>query len=311
MPNLREKFDVIILPPAGGFGGASISSAVNGIPMRGNAMPWKNTAEMPNLFAPGLDETDDMRGGLGYSGIANLEQFVRDGGLLIAVQGSAGLPIAAGMTQNVNLTEPAGLNAPGSVVLSTVDDAKSPVTYGYADKLYIYFHQGPVFTVGTGAGGAGGGGGGEGAGQRASGRGSATDPDVIQARQYEPPEKPVKRSPREQELYVSDEARLSQSPFLTPAAEMPRVVLRYAPEKDLMLSGMMVGARDVAEKPAIVDVPHGKGHVLLFSNNPFWRGETMGSFFLVFNAMFNYDHLDAGRTLPNQQQKNAVAGQDQ
>jgi hypothetical protein len=25
----------------------------------------------------------------------------------------------------------------------------------------------------------------------------------------------------------------------------------------------------------------------------------MGSFFLVFNSMFNYDHLDAGRTLPN------------
>ena len=46
----------------------------------------------------------------------------------------------------------------------------------------------------------------------------------------------------------------------------------------------------------MVDVPHGKGHVVLFANNPFWRGETMGSFFLVFNAMMNYDHLNAGRT---------------
>jgi len=25
-----------------------------------------------------------------------------------------------------------------------------------------------------------------------------------------------------------------------------------------------------------------------------WRGETMGSYFLVFNAMLNFDHLDAG-----------------
>jgi hypothetical protein len=45
-------------------------------------------------------------------------------------------------------------------------------------------------------------------------------------------------------------------------------------------------------------VPHGKGHVLLFANNPMWRDETMGSFFLVFNAMLNYDHLNAGRTAP-------------
>ncbi|PYP91262.1 MAG: hypothetical protein DMG65_08275 [Candidatus Angelobacter sp. Gp1-AA117] len=45
----------------------------------------------------------------------------------------------------------------------------------------------------------------------------------------------------------------------------------------------------------MVDVPHGKGHVVLFANNPMWRGETMGSFFLVFNAIINYDHLNAGR----------------
>jgi hypothetical protein len=25
-----------------------------------------------------------------------------------------------------------------------------------------------------------------------------------------------------------------------------------------------------------------------------WRGETMGSYFLIFNAMLNFDHLDAG-----------------
>jgi hypothetical protein len=46
----------------------------------------------------------------------------------------------------------------------------------------------------------------------------------------------------------------------------------------------------------VVDVPHGKGHVILFANNPMWRNETMGSFFLVFNAVMNYDHLDAGRS---------------
>jgi len=46
-----------------------------------------------------------------------------------------------------------------------------------------------------------------------------------------------------------------------------------------------------------VDVPVEKGHVVLFSNNPIWRGETQGSYFLVFNALLNHDHLDAGRKL--------------
>jgi len=47
----------------------------------------------------------------------------------------------------------------------------------------------------------------------------------------------------------------------------------------------------------VVDVPVEKGHVVLFSNNPIWRGETLGSYFLVFNAILNFDQLGAGRTL--------------
>jgi hypothetical protein len=47
----------------------------------------------------------------------------------------------------------------------------------------------------------------------------------------------------------------------------------------------------------VVDVPVGKGHVVLFANNPIWRGSTIGSYFLVFNALLNHDNLDAGRML--------------
>ena len=30
---------------------------------------------------------------------------------------------------------------------------------------------------------------------------------------------------------------------------------------------------------------------------PFWRGQTKGSYFLVFNAIMNWDNLNAGRKL--------------
>jgi hypothetical protein len=36
----------------------------------------------------------------------------------------------------------------------------------------------------------------------------------------------------------------------------------------------------------------------MFAINPIWRGETQGSYALVFNAMLNYDHLDIGKALP-------------
>ena len=288
--NLREKFDVIILPPAGGFGGTGLNAVLRGLPTRGGPMPWKNTEETPNLTAPGLDSSDDIRGGLDYSGLANLDQFVREGGLLMAVQSSASLPVAAGMTEMVNVAGPRAMQAPGSVLLSTIDDKTSPITYGYDDKLYIYFRQGPVITVGAGFGQQAPGG----PGARSSGRGSATDPDVIQARPYIPPEKPVKRTPHERELYVPEDTSDLARWLIPPKDEQPRVVLRFAPEKELLLSGMITGGNEIAEKPAVVDVPHGKGHIVLFANNPMWRHETMGSFFLVFNAMMNFDHLNAG-----------------
>src|SRR5262249_61792538 len=147
-------------------------SIIRGLPRRGNPLPWKNSDETPNLVAPGLDSTDDIRGGLGYSGLANLEQFVRDGGLLVAVQASAALPVAGAMTDLVNVSEPRAMQAPGSVVQSTIDDKKSPIAYGYDDKLYIYYRQGPVITVSTGLGGGGGGGGQGGPGAGAGGEGA-------------------------------------------------------------------------------------------------------------------------------------------
>jgi hypothetical protein len=58
---------------------------------------------------------------------------------------------------------------------------------------------------------------------------------------------------------------------------------------------MLAGGRELSGKPAVVQVPRGKGNFLLFANNPMWRQQTQGSFSLVFNAAMNYDHLHLGR----------------
>jgi hypothetical protein len=288
---LRQKFDVIIMPPYG----RDLAGIITGIPKRDGVGPisWKNSEETPNLVSEGLNQADDIRGGLGYSGIANIQHFVSEGGLLIAAASSARIPIQAGMTEMVSLAETRTLQAPGVVVQTTIEDKKSPIAYGYDDKLYAYFNESPVFRISTGLGGQGGpGGGAEG---RASGRGTATDPDVIQARPYMEPEKTVRRTPAEQEQYVPEDLEYIAKFNLPAKNKRPRVIVRFAPEKELMLSGMMVGGNELAEKPAVIDSPMGKGHVVIFAINPFWRDETMGSFSLLFNALMNFDHLDVGR----------------
>src|ERR1700756_722029 len=95
---------------------------------------------------------------------------------------------------------------------------------------------------------------------------------------------------------MTDEQRLQQGPFFTPPALRPRIILRFSSdEKNLLISGMLAGASELANAPAVIDVPVGKGHVVMFANNPMWRHQTQGSFFLVWNAALNFDSLNAGR----------------
>ena len=82
-----------------------------------------------------------------------------------------------------------------------------------------------------------------------------------------------------------------------PPASRPRVIIRYADSKDLQISGLVEGGSEIAQHPAVIDVPLDEGHVVLFSINPMYRGETVGSYSLVLNTILNFDNLNAGRKL--------------
>jgi hypothetical protein len=84
---------------------------------------------------------------------------------------------------------------------------------------------------------------------------------------------------------------------IIPPDQRPRVALRFSEQRDLLVSGLLNGGGDIAQRPVVVDAPLEKGHVVLFANNPLWRGETIGSYFLVFNTILNFDNLNAGRKL--------------
>lgn len=84
---------------------------------------------------------------------------------------------------------------------------------------------------------------------------------------------------------------------IIPPDQRPRVPLRFADQRELLVSGLLDGGADIAQRPVVVDAPFEKGHVVLFANNPVYRGETIGSYPLVLNAILHFDNLNAGRRL--------------
>ena len=67
--------------------------------------------------------------------------------------------------------------------------------------------------------------------------------------------------------------------------------MRFSDAKTLLLDGLLDKAASIAEHAVVVNAHLGQGNVLLFGNNPVYRGETVGTYALVFNAILNYQHL--------------------
>ena len=107
---------------------------------------------------------------------------------------------------------------------------------------------------------------------------------------------PVTVQPWQYALPTEDQLKRNPATLIPPQFR-PRVALRFDAQNTLLVSGLLDGGADIAQRPVVVDVPVGKGHAVLFANNPIWRGETIGSYFMVFNAILNFDNLDAGRVL--------------
>ena len=74
--------------------------------------------------------------------------------------------------------------------------------------------------------------------------------------------------------------------FDVPAGSPARVVLRYPGRgADILLSGFLQGGQELAGKAAAVEVPLGRGRVVMFGFRPQYRGQSVGTFKLLFNAL--------------------------
>jgi glutamine amidotransferase-like uncharacterized protein len=65
-----------------------------------------------------------------------------------------------------------------------------------------------------------------------------------------------------------------------------RVVARYpAQPADILLSGWMIGGANLAGRAALAEVRYGRGRVVLFGFQPQYRGQSLATLPLLFNAI--------------------------
>jgi Zinc carboxypeptidase len=306
--NLRAKYDVIVYPNVGG----SAQSQVEGIAMTGTMpLPYRKTDKTPNIGTP--DASDDIRGGMGYDGLMQLYNFVKAGGTLIVEGATSTIFPEYKLTSGITVEEPDGLYARGSIMRGVIDDPMSPIAYGYqGTQLPVYFSQSPVLNAGGGGGfafGRGGRGGDVGqnttpmgntrvqlstwnwdqTGQTNAGRGGRGQGRGGQAGQG-----------NEQGGRGGFGGRGGRGGLgAGNNADRPRVIMSFPQNTaDMLLSGVLDGGEGLSGRAQVIDAPLGQGHVVMFAIRPFWRWQTQGTFFLGFNAILNWNDLDAGRATP-------------
>jgi len=276
-PDLRSRYDVIVMAPTS-LDALSVMRGVQGQ----KPIPWRRSDLTPNLGFN--DETDDMRGGLELSGVMHLADFVRHGGLFITLTSSASIPVHFGLAEGIGIKSTPDLWARGGVFRVQIADHKSPIVYGYGDALGVYFNTAPVFTRGSSAAGrfARFRGGGPPAGDRGAegsttkrhtGRGGPDEEDIVQGRARDEGRAGAR-------AFREDHAEAAANPRGRGGSTIGRRTRTLArfPRKvtDLLISGGLRNGQAMTGAPALVDAPYGEGHVVMFSFNPFWRGETVG-----------------------------------
>jgi len=299
--NLRSKYDVLIFPHVGG----SAVSQVNGMPKIGSApLPYKKTADFPNLGY--VDQSDDIRGGMGVEGLVELAKFVQEGGTLITEGSTAIIFPEYGITTGVTVEEPASLFVRGSILRARIADMKSPIAYGYGSTdLPVYFNQAPVLNAagGGGFGGFGGGRGGAPGTNPNAGFGQNVTPNAaplrIQPFDADQNPAPSGRGERPAADEMAQFRQMAQQFGIAIDDTRPRVVMQFSSDpNNLLLSGTLANGQFLTNRAAALDHPVGKGHVVMFAIRPFWRWQTQGTYTLGFNTIMNWNDLDAGKAQP-------------
>jgi hypothetical protein len=254
---LRDKYDVLLY----GHVDLELAEQIQGIPKSWGPMPFRKTSATPAFGAPA--GSDDITGGIGYGGLAELERFVESGGLLITLGSGSMLPLEGGIVRGVRresggvprstqgggaasaaASQSAVTRTPGSHVRVSFARPEHPIAYGYAARTWVFRQNFPLYSV-----------------------------------------------PR----------RWLRMAYCTTCLDGPvdrsGVVLEWG-DRDgapFVVSGQAWGEQNLIGRPAILDMPSGTGHVIAFNFNPLHRDLNRGDQRMLWNAILNWRAILAAR----------------
>jgi len=255
--NLRDKIDVLLY----GHVDLELAEQIVGLPKAWGPMPYKKTPQTPSFGTPA--ETDDITGGIGYAGLAQIQQFVDDGGLMVTLGSGSMLALEGGIVRGVRRSsggvprstqgggsdsaaaaQNAATRTPGAHVRASFDRPDHPIAYGYPVNTYVFRQNFPLYDI---------------------------------------PKKWLRMAycttcldgPEDRSPIVMEWGSKDGSPFV--------------------VSGQAWGERNLIGRPAILDMPAGKGHVVAFNFNPMHRDLNRGDQRLLWNALLNWQAILGGK----------------
>lgn len=250
--NLGARFDLILFGNSNG----DLGRLVHGLDPKYGPLAYTTTAEFPSHGVP--NSSPDITGGMGLEGLANLQRFVEEGGVLVTLENAGTLAVDGGLVRGISRVSPGSFNSPGSEVQAKVLRPEHPLAYGYEELPTVFRGNAPLFNV----------------------RDRERNRVVVQfgTKSIEG-EEPVANVAESHEWPAPD------------AGEKTEKTEEKKGSKPFVLSGFVRGADVVEGKPAIIDVPAGDGRVIIFNFNPLHRYLTHSDFRFVYNAILHWNDM--------------------
>jgi hypothetical protein len=141
--DLHSKYDILLIPDQS----RNAKALVTDIPKSKTPMAYTKTDKFK--FLGDYGSSDDITGGMGAAGVAEIQKFVEQGGLLVTLGTSSTLPPDFGITPKIDITATtAKFYAPGPVVEAEITQPANPIFYGYSEtSIPVRWAGGPLFRL--------------------------------------------------------------------------------------------------------------------------------------------------------------------
>ena len=256
----RERCDVLLY----GHVDLELAEQIHGIPKSWGPMPFKKTAQSPSFGAPA--ESDDITGGIGWAGLEEIQKFVEGGGLMVTLGSGTVLALEGGIVRGVRRDAggpPRSAAGTGSAAAESALDAETRTPGSHLRVSFIR----PDHPI-------------------AYGYPASTH---VFRQNY-----PLYALPR-QSLQMAYCTGCLDRPY-----DLRSVVLEWGDRAGapLLVSGQVWGPSGLIGRPAILDMPEGRGHVVAFNFNPFHRDMNRGDQRMVWNTLLNWQWILKDSTAP-------------